>query len=220
MKILVIEDDLKCAKIIRLGLSDAGFDCYVVDTGKKGMNILMHGGCDIVLLDRVLPDMDGKEWLRKVRTSGNKTPVIILSALGTTKERIDGLSSGADDYMVKPFAVDELVARINAVLRRSQHDSDANITFKDLVFNTERGTFSRGGKELALTELESRILELLIRHPGRWMPARFIHSAIWGDEEQNTNVVAAKIYAIRKKINRKGDVPLIECKRGIGYSLK
>lgn len=220
MKVLAIEDDFDQVKLIRLGLSAAGIASDVADTVAKGVDLMSRNRYDIVVLDLMLPDGDGKELLAKMRTDGDRTPVIVLSALASTADRIAGLSSGADDYMVKPFSPDELVARIKAVLRRSAHECGSEVAYRGLVFDSSRDLFYRNGRELNLSGLERRLLEVFIRNPRKWMSSGFLLKEVWNFEAAKTNVVEAKIYAIRRELNARGEPELIETKRGLGYALR
>ncbi len=221
MKILIIEDDADHARIVRQGLSRAGMTCDVTQSGDKGERMLAAGKYDAVVLDLMLPDIGGMEILRRLRARGDDTPVVVLSALGSTADRIAGLSAGADDYLPKPFSVDELELRIRAVVRRAAPSVSGEVlSFRDLSLDTARRVASRNGREIRLTEMEYRLLEFLMRHPGRRMPGRFILEKVWDFDCSMTNVVEARIYALRKKLNADGEQDLIENRRGLGYALR
>ena len=221
MKILIIEDDADHARIVRQGLSRAGMTCDVAQSGDKGERMLAAGKYDAVVLDLMLPDIGGMEILRRLRARGDDTPVVVLSALGSTADRIAGLSAGADDYLPKPFSVDELELRIRAVVRRAAPTVSGEVlSFRDLSLDTARRVASRNGREIRLTEMEYRLLEFLMRHPGRRMPSRFILEKVWDFDGSMTNVVEARIYALRKKLNADGEQDLIENRRGLGYALR
>ena len=221
MKILIIEDDADHARIVRQGLSRAGMTCDVAQSGDKGERMLAAGKYDAVVLDLMLPDIGGMEILRRLRSRGDDTPVVVLSALGSTADRIAGLSAGADDYLPKPFSVDELELRIRAVVRRAAPSVSGEVlSFRDLSLDTARRVASRNGREIRLTEMEYRLLEFLMRHPGRRMPGRFILEKVWEFDCSMTNVVEARIYALRKKLNADGEQDLIENRRGLGYALR
>lgn len=220
MKVLAIEDDPEHQKVLRHGLSDAGFACDVAGTGAQGRDMLAGGGYDIAVLDRMLPDMDGMDLLREVRAGGVTTPVVILSALGSTADRVAGLSAGADDYLPKPFSADELVARIRAVLRRSGLEEDETLVFKDLTLDTRKCVASRNGRTIDLTDLEYKLLEFFMRNPNRKLPPRLILEKVWNFYGSMTNVVEARVYALRKKLNGPGEENLIVNVRGLGYALE
>ena len=221
MKILIIEDDADHARIVRQGLSRAGMTCDVAQSGDKGERMLAAGKYDAVVLDLMLPDIGGMEILRRLRARRDDTPVVVLSALGSTADRIAGLSAGADDYLPKPFSVDELELRIRAVVRRAAPTVSGEVlSFRDLSLDTARRVASRNGREIRLTEMEYRLLEFLMRHPGRRMPGRFILEKVWEFDCSMTNVVEARIYALRKKLNADGEQDLIENRRGLGYALR
>ena len=221
MKILIIEDDADHARIVRQGLSRAGMTCDVAQSGDKGERMLAAGKYDAVVLDLMLPDIGGMEILRRLRSRRDDTPVVVLSALGSTADRIAGLSAGADDYLPKPFSVDELELRIRAVVRRAAPPVSGEVlSFRDLSLDTARRVATRNGREIRLTEMEYRLLEFLMRHPGRRMPGRFILEKVWDFDCSMTNVVEARIYALRKKLNADGEQDLIENRRGLGYALR
>ena len=156
MKVLVIEDDFEHMRIVRRGLDEAGFVCDVAKTGADGRDMLANGGYDVAILDRMLPDVDGLDVLREIRGRGILTPVIILSALGSTDERVRGLSAGADDYLPKPFSIDELVARIYAVTRRVSRADDEKLVFKDISLDMKNRVVRRNGRLIDLTGLHTR----------------------------------------------------------------
>jgi len=220
MKILVIEDDFEHMRIVRRGLDEAGFVCDAAKTGAQGSDMLANGAYDVVILDRMLPDVDGLDVLREIRGKGISTPVIILSALGSTDERVRGLSAGADDYIAKPFSVDELVARIYAVTRRVAREDDEKLVFKDISLDMKNRVVRRNGRLIDLTGLEYKLLELFMLNPGRKMSAGFILDKVWDFDSAKTNVVEAKIYAIRKKLNAPGEEDRIVNRRGLGYALQ
>ena len=220
MKVLVVEDDIEHMRIVRRGLDEAGFVCDVAKTGAQGRDMLANGSYDAAILDRMLPDADGLDVLREIHGMGISTPVIILSALGSTDERIRGLSAGADDYLAKPFSVDELVARIYAVTRRSSRADDEKLVFKDISLDMKNRVVRRNGRVIDLTGLEYKLLELFMLNPGRKMSAAFILDKVWDFDSAKTNVVEAKIYAIRKKLNGPGEEDRIVSRRGLGYALQ
>ena len=220
MKVLVIEDDFEHMRIVRRGLDEAGFVCDVAKTGAEGRDMLANGGYDVAILDRMLPDVDGLDVLREIRGRGISTPVIILSALGSTDERVRGLSAGADDYLPKPFSIDELVARIYAVTRRVSRADDEKLVFKDISLDMKNRVVHRNGRLIDLTGLEYKLLELFMLNPGRKMSSGFILDKVWDFDSAKTNVVEAKIYAIRKKLHGPGEEDRIVNRRGLGYALE
>ena len=220
MKVLVIEDDFEHMRIVRCGLDEAGFVCDAAKTGAQGRDMLANGAYDVAILDRMLPDVDGLDVLRQIRGRGILTPVIVLSALGSTDERVRGLSAGADDYLAKPFSADELVARIYAVTRRVARTDDEMLVFKDISFDLKNRVVRRNGRLIDLTGLEYKLLELFMLNPGRKMSAGFILDKVWDFDSAKTNVVEAKIYASRKKLNGPGEEDRIVNKRGLGYALQ
>ena len=176
---------------------------------------------DIIILDIMLPGISGLEVMRRARETGIRTPIVILSALGETADRIAGLKAGADDYLPKPFSFDELEARVQAVLRRTASAASENtLVYKDLAIDRARREVRRGTRTIALTDLEFRLLEYFMRNPGRRLPARLLLEKVWNFESSLTNVVEARVYNLNKKLSEDGEPRCIVNVRGLGYELR
>ena len=181
----------------------------------------MKSAYDIIILDIMMPDISGLEVMRRAHETGIRTPIIILSALGETADRIAGLRAGADDYLSKPFALDELEARVQAVIRRASPTlREETLSYKDVTINLRRREVRRGSRDIILTDLEFRLLEYFLRNPERRLPSRLILEQVWNFEGTMTNVVEARIYALNKKLCENGESRLIRNARGLGYELR
>lgn len=224
MKALIIEDDKIEQNRIRVGLSDAGFVCDTAATGKDGYDRLAAGNYDIAIVDIRLEDgISGLDVVREAKAGGDKTPTIFLSAMNDSTIKTLGLNLGADDYLAKPYAMDELLARIAAVRRRATgaKDPDGKLIFEDIVMNTIDHTVTRGGHKLQLTKQELFLLEYLIRNRGRICSAETILNRVWDyNAPMNKNLVERKISDLRKKLTEHGGRDPIQNSRGLGYVLK
>ena len=219
MKLLLIEDDRESARFIRSGLARAGMECDVAPTGEKGLKLLAAGDYALAIVDVMLPDITGIEVIRRTRASGRTIPLIILSAMTDTSFKVSGLNLGADDYLTKPFAMDELIARVNAHLRRIT--SDDTLAFEDLTLDPVRSKAVRGTREIDLTALECKLLTYLMRNPGRIVSSRTIMERIWDYRATAaSNVVEARIHCLRRKLTDGGERDLIVTIRNLGYVLK
>lgn len=222
-KILVVEDDAATADYIAKGLSEAG---YVVDRAADGRDGLFHGTDSdyaVIILDRMLPGMDGLSVLSALRAAGVKTPVIILSALGSLDERVKGLKAGSDDYLVKPFGFAELLARIEGLQRRSSAGADAVVTSLscgDLRMDLLSRRVERGGKRIELQPREFRLLECLLRNKEQAVTRTMLLEEVWDYHfDPGTNVIDVHISRLRKKIDEGAERPLLHTIRGAGYML-
>jgi two-component system OmpR family response regulator len=222
-KILVVEDDTTTADYIAKGLVENG---YVVDRAADGRDGLFHavdGSYAAVILDRMLPGMDGLAVLAAIRAADIDTPVIILSALGSTDERVKGLKAGSDDYLVKPFAFSELLARLEVLQRRGAAHGDPVVTelsCGDLVMDLLTHRVERGGSRIDLQPREFRLLEFLLRNQGHVVTRTMMLEEVWDYHfDPGTNVIDVHISRLRKKIDESGDVPLLHTVRGVGYML-
>ena len=221
MKALIVEDNEKQSHYVESGLLRAGFTCDIAPTGAEANKLLENGAYDIVILDIMMPDISGLEVMRHAHEIGVRTPMIILSALGDTADRIAGLRAGADDYLPKPFALDELEARVRAVIRRTSPAlREETLVYKDVTINLARHEVKRGSRTIDLTELEFRLLEYFMRNTNRRLPSRLILEQVWNFEGTMTNVVEARIYALNKKLSEKKEPRLICNIRGVGYELR
>jgi two-component system OmpR family response regulator len=222
-KILVVEDDATTADYIARGLEEHG---YLVDRAADGRDGLFHAtdaSYAAIILDRMLPGMDGLAVLSAVRAAGVTTPVIILSALGSTDERVKGLKGGSDDYLVKPFAFSELLARVEALQRRSGTSAGAVVTrlaCADLTMDLLARRVERGGSRIDLQPREFRLLELLLRNQGQVVTRTMMLEEVWDYHfDPGTNVIDVHISRLRKKIDEGTETPLLHTVRGVGYML-
>jgi two-component system OmpR family response regulator/two-component system copper resistance phosphate regulon response regulator CusR len=221
MDLLLVEDDLVLGKALQRGLTEAGHRCCWERSGKRGLEQGMTQRYDAVVLDLMLPDMGGREVLSNWRSRGVCMPVLVLTALGSIGNRVDGLNAGADDYLVKPFAFAELIARLQAVCRRSASRPSPQLQAGPLTLNLANRRAMRGDVELNLTPTEFSLLELLMRHAGHVVTRKMLCEHLWeSDWEGVTNIVEVHINRLRGKIDRPFDEPLIQTVRGRGYVLR
>lgn len=221
MKALIVDDNKKQASYVETGLRRAGFTCEIATHGHTALELLSKSAYDIIILDIMMPDISGLEVMRRAHETGIRTPIIILSALGETADRIAGLRAGADDYLSKPFALDELEARVQAVIRRTTPaQREDTLSYKDVTINLQRREVWRASRAIELTDLEFRLLEYFLRNPERRLPSRLILEQVWNFEGTMTNVVEARIYALNKKLCENGESRLIRNARGLGYELR
>ena len=219
LRILVIEDEPTITEFLRTGLAYEGYQVVVAPDGNTGFNIINREEFDLIILDIMLPDMDGFEICRKLRARGNEVPIIMLTARREISDRVTGLNLGADDYVTKPFSFAELLARIRALLRRQGKQAEPHLLqAADLFLNTSTHEVTRAGEAVSLTPIEFALLELFMRHPRRVFTRETLLNRIWGyDFEGDTNVVDVHIRHLREKI---GDKPprLIRTIYGLGYA--
>ena len=221
MHILVVEDEQRLARLLQRVLTEERHTAEVAYNGSDGLYLAQTGAFDLVLLDRMLPDLDGVEVCRQVRAAGVQTPVIMLTARDSVEDRVDGLNAGADDYLVKPFAMAELLARVNARLRR---DRGAQVTTvlkqDDLTLDLVRRDVQRAGKRIELTQKEFSLLEYFMRNAGAVLTRTQILDQVWQyDSDAVSNVVDIYVHYLREKIDRGNERPLIKTVRGVGYKL-
>ncbi len=221
MRILVVEDERKIAGFIRQGLEEHGFDVEVCGNGDEAYALATTRPYDVLVLDIMLPGRDGLSILRGLREHKSAVPVILVTARTELNERIDGLNLGADDYLTKPFYVEELVARIHAVARRSKDTPAGLLRADDLTVDLMRRHVRRGAREIELTAREFSLLERLMRMPGRVYTRTQLLEHVWGyDFDPETNLVDVNIRRLRKKIDEASETPLIETVRGVGYRIR
>jgi two-component system OmpR family response regulator len=223
MKLLVVEDDAAAAGYLRQGLTEAGHAVDVAHDGETGLHLALDGSYDLLVLDRMLPRRDGLAIVRMLRADGKRTPVLLISALGQVDQRVEGLRAGGDDYLVKPYAFSELLARIEALARRVQPqagDTPTVLRVADLELDVERRRVTRGGRLIRLQPRELRLLEYLMRRGGRVVTRTMLLEQVWDLHfDPQTNVVDSQISRLRAKIDRDFDRPLLHTLRGIGYRL-
>lgn len=221
MNILVVEDEKKLAGFIRKGLEENGFAVTVSHDGNEAYTLACTGSYDLIVLDIMLPGRDGLSILKNLRDRKNTVPVILVTARSETNERVQGLSLGADDYIPKPFYMDELLARVQAVLRRTSGDQLSILRASDLTVNLIAREIRRGKEEIVLPPREFSLLEYLMRSPGRVFTRSQILEHVWGyDFDPQTNLVDVCIQRLRSKIDSDRDEPLIETIRGVGYRFR
>jgi len=222
MKILYVEDDPTAREYIRRGLTEHGNVVDVAANGADGFNLAFDESYDLIILDVELPQLDGFELLRKLRDSGNRVPVLFLSAHGDVQDRVRGLNLGADDYLPKPFAFAELLARIQAISRRRfDEPDDGTLSVADLELDLRGHVVRRGGQTLDLTAKQFALLEYLMRNAGQVLSRTMITEHIWGYSfDSYSNVIDVHIAQLRKKIDRDFSVKLLKTVKGVGYVLK
>jgi two-component system, OmpR family, response regulator len=221
MELLVIEDDPLIGKALRKGLSEAGHGCVWAKEGQKGLELASGQQFDAIILDLMLPGRPGLEVLKELRTSGIQTPVIALTALGSVEERVSGLNAGADDYIVKPFALVELMARVEAVCRRTVTRPPVVMQVGSLSLDLATRRVTRADSEIELTPTEFSLLELLMRHAGQVVTRRMLCEHLWEtDWEGATNVIEVHINRLRGKLDKGFDESVIQTVRGRGYALR
>ncbi len=220
MKILIIEDEKKIASFIKKGLEAQGFVVDVSHDGDEGYLLVTTRPYDAVVLDIMLPGKDGLSILRNLRERKMAVPVILLTARSELNERLEGLNLGADDYLTKPFFIEELIARLHVVTRRASGASQSILTVADLTINLLTREVTRGSRKIDLTSREFSLLEHLARSPGRVLTRAQICEQVWSyDFDPGTNLVEVYIQRLRKKVDAPGEDKLIETVRGVGYRI-
>ncbi|MEA4906708.1 MAG: response regulator transcription factor [Anaerolineaceae bacterium] len=219
-RILIIEDDEAIVKVLRRGLAYDGYQVDAALDGESGLAIARNNHPDLVILDWMLPGMDGLEVCQRLR-AGSNLPILILTAKDTIQDRVQGLDAGADDYLVKPFELDELLARIRALLRRTQQERASVLTFVDLSLDTSTRQAMRKNRSISLTAKEYDLLELFMRHPRQVLTREMIFDRVWGyDFGGESNVLDVYIRYLRQKLENEGETRLIHTVRGVGYVLR
>ncbi|MGA0602404.1 winged helix-turn-helix domain-containing protein [Caulobacter sp. KR2-114] len=222
MKLLIVEDDKDTAAYLKKALGEAGHAVDVANSGRDGLLLAAGETYDVMVLDRMLPQVDGLTILRTIRASGVKTPVLLLTALGGIDDRVEGLEAGGDDYLVKPFAIAELLARVNALARRPPPQAvQTALKVADLELNLLQRTVTRGGRRIELQPREFQLLEYLMRHAGRVVTRTMLLEAVWDFHfDPKTNIVETHISRLRSKVDRGHGRELIQTLRGAGYCLR
>lgn len=221
MKILIVEDDVKTGAFLRKGLTESGFVVEHSNNGRDGLELATSGRFDLVVLDIMLPGFDGRTILAKMRDNKQQTPVLFLTARDSVADRVSGLELGADDYLVKPFAFSELLARIRSLLRRGNMVQQDVLRVADLELDLRRLSVTRAGKSIRLTPKEFSLLALLAQHPGELQSRTLIAEQVWNMRfDSVTNVVDVAISRLRRKIDEPFENKLIHSVRGMGYVLE
>lgn len=220
MRLLVIEDNPKMAGFIRQGLTELGYVVDVATTGHDGEHLAATSPYDVIILDVMLPDQDGLQICKNLRRRNVRTPILMVTALSTTSDKVTGLDAGADDYLSKPFEFDELVARIRALLRRGQGAGSTLLRFEDLELDLAQRRVSRGGHRIRLTAKEFSLLEYFMRHPNRVLTRTAIAEQVWDmNFDSDSNVIDVYVSMVRRKIDKDFEKPLIHTVIGAGYVL-
>ncbi len=221
MKLLVVEDEPKTGEYLRQGLLEAGYVVDLVRDGIDGAHAALTGEYDLIVLDVMLPGLDGWGILRRLRAAGGEVPVLFLTARGQVEDRVRGLELGADDYLVKPFAFSELLARVRTLLRRGSKAKDSEfLLVADLELDLLRRRATRGGQRIDLTAKEFALLELLMRRRGEVLPRSLIASQVWDmNFDSDTNVIEVAVRRLRAKVDDGFSLRLIRTVRGMGYVL-
>jgi len=219
-RILIIEDDEGIVRVLKRALTYEGYQVDTALDGENGLHLARDHRPDLVILDLMLPGMDGIEVCQRLRSGGN-LPILMLTAKDAVQDRVQGLDAGADDYMTKPFELDELLARIRALLRRTQLERAPVLSFADLTLDTSTRQASRKGRLISLTAKEYDLLELFLRHPRQVLTREMIFDRIWGyDFGGESNVLDVYIRYLRQKLESGGEARLIHTVRGVGYVLR
>ncbi|WP_460318436.1 response regulator transcription factor [Paenibacillus sp. YSY-4.3] len=223
--ILVIDDDEKITSMLRRGLAFEGYDVYTANDGMEGLSMLLTADPDLIILDVMMPKLDGFEVCRRLREGGSTVPVLMLTAKDEVENRVKGLDTGADDYLVKPFALEELLARVRALLRRKDStggEAGSNrLIFEDIIMDMDSREVLRGGQRLELTAKEFELLHLFMQNPKRLLTRDLIMDKIWGyDYSGESNVLEVYIAMLRQKTEEHGGKRIIQTIRGAGYILR
>ena len=221
MQVLVVEDERRMAELLRQGLQEEGHSVVLAANGREGLAMAESYSFDVILLDVMLPGIDGFSVAKKLRGSRNQTPILMLTARDATQDVVEGLNLGADDYLVKPFAFDVLLARLRAVSRRGPIPRPVSLEVADLSLNQASRDVMRGKRRIPLTRTEYSLLELLMRRSGRVVSRESLIEAVWGfDSEVRSNTLDAFIRLLRDKVEAAGEPKLIHTVRGVGYCLR
>ncbi len=221
MRILVIEDETKVGSFIKRALEEESYAVDLCEDGAQGLDMALSGSYDLIMIDLMLPSLPGLEVLTRLRKEKIQTPVLILTAQSKVDQRVKGLDAGADDYLTKPFAIDELLARVRALLRRGPVESPEILQVDDVVLNPATREVTRGGQRIDLTVKEYALLEYFMRHAGRVLTRPMISDHVWNqDFDTFTNVIDVYVNYLRNKIDRGRARRLIHTIRGSGYMLK
>jgi two-component system OmpR family response regulator len=222
MRVLVIEDDWETAHFLQKALKESGHSADVAHDGEEGLALAREGDYEVLIIDRMLPRLDGLSVVRALRSEGLRRPVLILSALGAVDDRVKGLRAGGDDYLTKPYALSELLARVEALGRRTDpHEQQTRYIVGDLVLDRLSHRVTRGGEPIALQPREYRLLEYLMRNAGQVVTRTMLLEHVWDYHfDPQTNVIDVHISRLRAKIDKHFDKPLLHTVRGAGYMIR
>jgi two-component system, OmpR family, response regulator len=223
MNVLLVEDDERIIEFVRRGLEAEGYNVDVVRNGRDALPRAQSPSCQLIILDLLLPDIDGRDVCRQLRAASLGTPILMLTALDTLEDKVRGLRIGADDYLAKPFAFEELVARVQALARRgaTYRDDQSELKLHDLRLDRTTREVRRGDRLIELTPREFALLECLMRSPGKVLSRAVILEKVWGvSRHPLTNVVDVYIRQLRRKLDRDAPLPLIQTVRGFGYKIR
>lgn len=220
-RILVVDDDPQILSMMKRGLTFAGYAVDLAETGEQALVIALDRPPSLVVLDVMLPGMDGVEVCRRLRSADRDLPILMLTAKGRVPDRVAGLEAGADDYLVKPFAFDELVARVRALLRRVGSATDDRLRIGDLTLDPVTREVERGGRRIDLTTREYDLLEFMMRHQRQVLSRQMIFERVWGsDFLGGSNLIDVHVMRLREKLEAEGEPRLVHTVRGVGYSLR
>lgn len=218
MRILIIEDESKVGRFIQNGLKEQGFTTVLVNNGREGMSKILVEDFDCIILDRKLPGIPGIDVCKNIRSNEISTPILFLTVLGEVSDRVEGLEAGADDYLTKPFSIDELIARVHALIRRTSMQKNPSIQIGNVLLDPIRHKVSVNDVDIFLSQREFILLEYLMRNAGRALSRAQILEHVWGyDFAPDSNVIDVYINYIRKKIDQAGQKSYIKTIRGMGY---
>lgn len=222
MKILLVEDERKTIQFLKKGLEENGYEVDSAEDGNSGKNLAFRNSYNLIITDIIMPELTGRELCRELRKAKIDTPILMLTALSETDDVVEGLDSGADDYLAKPFEFKELLARIRSLTKRQPIlQNESQLRFADLVMNVNAKTVIRAGKKIDLTSKEFSLLEYFMRNPGRVIPRAELSKHVWNvDFDTGTNMVEVYVNYLRKKIDKDFDHKLIHTQFGMGYILK
>jgi len=221
MQILIVEDDQRLARQLKKGLEERGHVVSLAFDGLCGLEAARQGHFDVVVLDVMLPDLDGFGVVKRLRRSGSTSPVLMLTARDSAEDIVAGLDAGADDYLTKPFSLKVLLARLRALARRKEVEPHTHLQVADLVLDPAEHSVKRGGSAISLTRTEFALLEALMRNSGRVLTRDWLREAVWGNErEVESNTLDVYVRLLRSKIEPVGSVKLIHTVRGVGYAMR
>ena len=222
MRLLIVEDDAEASEAMARGLTEAGHECQTAEDGEAGFAASRRGRFDVMIVDRMMPKLDGVGMVERIRQEGDQTPVLFLSALGEINHRVEGLRAGGDDYLVKPYAFSELLARLEALLRRgSATPTTTKLRVAELEMDLLSRSVRRGSQKIDLQPREFRLLEYLMRHAGQVVTRTMLLEGVWDYHfDPQTNVIDVHVSRLRQKIDKPFELPLLHTVRNAGYMLR